>query len=505
MAQARLSVRKIREVLRLKSEAQLSDRQIAAVLGSARSTVQECLRRARAAGLSWPLPELAEDELQERLYPRTPSPPRYPTPDFEAIQRELATKGVTRMLLWQEYKAQHPEGCQYSAFCRDYEAWLGRQDAVMRFEHVPGDKLFVDYAGKTMAVVDRHTGEIQVAQVFVATLGASHYTYVEATLTQTVADWLAAHVRSLEYFGGIPRAIVPDNLKSGVRRHCRYEPDLNPSYQDFAEHYGVAILPARVRKPRDKAKVEVGVQGVERWIMAPLRQRTFFSLSELNVALREQLERYNERPLSREAGTRRSRFCELDQPALRPLPVQRYEYATWKRAKVFLDYHIEHERRYYSVPYRLIGKSVELRISAHTIEVYYRGQAVARHVKGSGSRRFMTEPGHRPERHRAVIEMSHERLLERAEAIGPATAALLREQTARRVHPEEALRASLGILRLAHDFSAGALEHACQRALELKAYSYRAVRTLIIAPASPTPATTPTPAHDNVRGADYFS
>ncbi|HKB46295.1 MAG TPA: IS21 family transposase [Ktedonobacterales bacterium] len=505
MAQARLSVRKIREVLRLKNEARLSDRQIAAVLGSARSTVQECLRRARTAGLSWPLPDLDEDELHERLYPRTPSAPRYPTPDFEAIQRELATKGVTRLLLWQEYKAQHPEGCQYSAFCRDYDAWLGRQDAVMRFEHVPGDKAFVDYAGKTMAVVDRHSGEIQVAQVFVAALGASHYTYVEATLTQTVADWLAAHVRSLEYFGGVPRAIVPDNLKSGVRCPCRYEPDLNPSYQDFAEHYGVAILPARVRKPRDKAIVEVGVQGVERWIMAPLRHRTFFSLGELNVALREQLEGYNDRPLSRETGTRRSRFLELERPALRPLPLQRYEYATWKRAKVFLDYHIEHERRYYSVPYRLIGKSVDLRISAHTIEVYYRGQSVARHVKAAGSRRFITEPGHRPERHSAVIELSHERLLERAEAIGPSTAALLREQTARRVHPEEALRASLGILRLAHDFSAGALEHACQRALELKAYSYRAVRTLIIAPAAPSPTSTPTPAHDNVRGAGYFS
>jgi transposase len=500
-----LSVRKIREVLRLKSEARLSDRQIAAVLGSARSTVQECLKRARTAGLSWPLPELTDEELQERLYPRAASVLRYPTPDFEAIQRELATKGVTRMLLWQEYKAAHPDGCQYSAFCRDYDAWLGRQDAVMRFEHTPGEKLFVDYAGKTMAVVDRHTGEVKVAEVFVAALGASHYTYVEATLTQTVADWLGAHVRALEYFGGLPRAIVPDNLKSGVHRACRYEPDLNPSYQDFAEHYGVAILPARVRKPRDKAKVEVGVQGVERWIMAPLRHRTFFSLGELNAALREQLEPYNERPLSRELGTRRSRFIELDRPALRPLPVQRYEFASWKRAKVFLDYHIEHERHYYSVPYRLIGKSVDLRITAHTIEVFYRGQAVARHMKGSGSRRFITEPGHRPERHRAVIEMSHERLLERAEAIGTATATLLREQTARRVHPEEALRACLGILRLAHDFSAGALEDACKRALELKTYSYRAVRTLIIAPASPPPTSTPTPTHDNVRGADYFT
>ncbi len=506
MAQPRLSVRKIRDVLRLKAEARLSDRQIAAVLGSARSTVQECLRRARTAGVSWPLPEEVDDEaLWGRLYPRAPEPPSYPTPDFARIQGELAHKGVTRKLLWREYRAQYPDGCQYSAFCRDYERWLGRQDAVMRFEHTPGDKLFVDYAGKTMAVIDRHTGEVQIAQVFVAALGASHYTYVEATLTQSVADWLASHVRALEYFGGVPQAIVPDNLKSGVHRACRYEPDLNPSYQDFAEHYGIAILPARVRKPRDKSKVEVAVQGIERWILAPLRHQSFFSLADLNEALRAQLQQYNEQPLSREAGTRRSRFIELDQPALRPLPQRPYEYATWKRAKVFLDYHIEFERRYYSVPYRLIGKSVDLRITRHVIEVYYRGQSVARHLKATGSRRFITEATHRPDRHRAVVDLSHERLLERAEAVGPATATLLREQVSRRAHPDEALRASLGILRLAHDFSASALEQACQRALALQTYSYRAVRTLIITPAaSPPPSTAPV-MHDNVRGARYFT
>jgi transposase len=267
-----LSVRKIREVLRLKSEARLSDREIAEAIGSARSTVQECLRRAKAAGVSWPLPAECDDEaLAVRLYPRAAAVARYPTPDFATIQVELARKGVTRMLLWQEYKAHHPDGCQYSAFCRDYEAWLGRQDAVMRFEHVPGDKLFVDYSGLTMEIVDRASGEVQKAEVFVAALGASNFTYVEASLTQTLADWLGAHVRALAYFGGVTRAIVPDNLKSGVHRACRYEPDLNPSYQDFAEHYGVAILPARVRKPRDKAKVEAAVQGIERWILAPLR------------------------------------------------------------------------------------------------------------------------------------------------------------------------------------------------------------------------------------------
>lgn len=499
-------MRKIREVLRLKAEARWSDRQIAAAIGSARSTVQECLRRARAAGLSWPLPPgCDEDELHARLYPRAVVAPRYPVPDFAAIHAELARKGVTRLLLWQEYKARHPDGCQYSAFCRDYDAWRGRQDAVMRFEHTPGDKLFVDYAGQTMAVVDRHSGAVQAAQIFVAALGASHYTYVEATLTQTVADWLGAHVRALEYFGGSPRAIVPDNLKSGVRRACRYEPDLNPSYQDFAEHYGVAVLPARVRKPRDKAKVEVAVQGIERWILAPLRHATFFSLAELNVALWERLRAYNDRPLSRAAGSRRSRFVALEQAVLQPLPAQPYALATWKKAKVHLDYHVAVERRYYSVPYRLIGKTVDLRLTRHMVEVFYRGQAVAVHRRQDSQRRFVTDPGHRPDRHRAVIELSHERLLERAEAIGPATAAVLREQVHRRTHPDEALRASLGILRLAHDFSSTALEAACGHALALRTYSYRAIRGLIVTPAPATPVAAPIPAHANVRGARYFT
>jgi transposase len=501
-----LSVRKIREVLRLKAEARLSDREIAAAIGSARSTVQECLRRARAAGIDWPLPPECDDEtLTRRLYPKALTPERYPTPDFATVHGELVRKGVTRMLLWQEYKARHPDGCQYSAFCRDYEHWLGRQDAVMRFEHAPGDKLFVDYSGLTMSIVERSSGEVHSAEIFVAALGASNFTYVEASLTQTLADWLGAHVRALEYFDGVTQAIVPDNLKSGVRRACRYEPDLNPSYQDLALHYGVAILPARVRKPRDKAKVEVAVQGIERWILAPLRHCTFFSLAELNAALREQLERYNDRPLSREAGTRRSRFLELDRPALKPLPAQRYQYATWRKAKVHLDYHVEVERRYYSVPYRLIGKSVDLRLTVHMVEVFYRGQAVATHRRQDGAHRFITDPIHRPERHRAVIELNHERLLERAEAIGPATAAVLREQVHRRTHPDEALRTSLGILRLAHDFSTGALERACTHALEFKTFSYRAIRALIVAPPMPAPESSPTPEHDNVRGARYFT
>ena len=296
MAQARLSMRKIREVLRLKFEVGLSDQQIAHAVGASRSTVQECLRRCREAGIGWPLPaELDGAALIARLYRREAPASGVAMPDFAAVHRELAHRGVTRLLLWQEYKAAHPEGLQYTAFCIQYRRWLSTQELVFRQVHAPGDKLFVDYAGQTACVTDRNTGEIRQAQVFVAVLGASNYSYAEATWTQALPDWLGSHVRALAYLGGAPRAIVPDNLKSGVTRAHRYEPDLNPAYAEFAEHYGVAILPARVQRPRDKAKVEAGVLVVERWILARLRHQTFFSLGELNKTIHELLEQLNTR------------------------------------------------------------------------------------------------------------------------------------------------------------------------------------------------------------------
>jgi transposase len=363
VAQARLPVRKIREVLRLKA-AGVSDRKIAGAVGSSRSTVQECLRRAREAGIAWPPDEsLDEQTLQERLYRRRIPASIRPQPDFAHVHQELSRRGVTRLLLWEEYKAATPGGWQYSVFCEQYRRWLAKQELVLRANHAPGDKLFVDYAGQSVPITDRHTGEQREAQIFVAVLGCSNYTYAEATWSQKRPDWLGSHARALEYFRGAPAAIVPDNLRSGVKRSHRYEPELNPSYQDFAEHYGVAILPARVRKPRDKAKVEAGVLIVERWILARLRNRMFFSLGELNAAIAELLERLNTRAFKKLEGSRRSRFIELDQPALRPLPARAYEFAEWRRAKVHPDYHVEIKRAYYSVPYRLIGEHVDVRLS----------------------------------------------------------------------------------------------------------------------------------------------
>ena len=504
MGQARLPVRKIREVLRLKAEG-FSDRQVAVAIGSARSTVQECVKRAREAGLAWPLaPELEEAALHDRLYRRAVALSRTPQPDFARLHAELSRRGVTRLLLWEEYKGEHPEGWQYSVFCDQYRRWLARQELVLRQAHVPGDKLFVDYAGQTVAITDRHSGEVREAQIFVAVLGASNYTYAEATWSQSLPDWLGSHVRALQSFGGVPRAIVPDNLKSGVTKARRYEPELNPAYQDFAEHYAVAILPARVRRPRDKAKVETGVLVVERWMLARLRHRVFFCLGELNGVLRELLERLNTRAFKKIEGNRRSRFEQLERAALRPLPARPYEFGEWKKAKVHPDYHIEVGRAYYSVPYALIGQTVDVRLTASGVEIFHQGRRVAVHARASERGQRHTRRDHRPERHIAVIDRTLAYTVEQARRIGTATVTLIQAQASRRRHPEETLRSAQGILRLARDFNAERLERACERALSLRVYTYRAVRSLIETPESPARQPALDLPHEHVRGAQYF-
>ena len=504
MAQQRLPVRKIREVLRLRAEG-ISDRQIAVAIGCARSTVQDCVRRCREAGLVWPLPvELTEETLYARLYFRQVPLSKTPAPDFARLHAELKRRGVTRMLLWQEYKAAQPDGWQYSEFCEQYRCWLGRQDVVLRQTHRPGEKLFVDYAGQTIPVTDRLTGLVRQAQIFVAVLGASNYTYAEATWTQALPDWLGSHTRALAFFGGVPAAIVPDNLKSGVVAPCRYEPALNPSYQDFAEHYGVAILPARVRKPRDKAKVEGGVLIVERSILARLRDLTFFSLAELNQAITALLAELNAKPFQQREGNRLSLFEAEERAALRPLPADPYEFAQWKKAKVHLDYHVQVDGAFYSVPHALVGKTVDVRLTARGVEILHRQVRVATHRRSAQRGQFTTEAAHRPERHSAVVELSHEKLVQRALAVGPATVEVLTQLVQRRRHPEEALRASLGILRLAKDFSPAQLEAAAERAVALGAFSYRALRALITTPNPSTPPPMPPLMHANVRGGDYF-
>jgi len=507
MAQARLSMRKLKEVARLRYEAGRTLEEIATAAGVARSTVQTALARMLRAGVSWPWPvDISEEALHERLYPKKPGPaPVMALPDFAAMRQELSRKGVTRRLLWREYRDQHAAGLEYSQFCELYRRWRKTQDAVMRFSHEPGDKLFVDYAGMTLPLIDRHTGEVRPVQIFAAALGHSGYTFTEATASQTAPDWLASHSRAFAFFGGVPQAIVPDNLKSGVLRAHRYDPDLNPAYQDLAAHYGVTILPARAATPRDKASVESAVQVVERWILAPLRDVEFFSLAQINAAIAPLLAALNDAAFQKREDSRRIVFETIERPALRPLPERAYEYATWKKAKVHVDYHVELDRRYYSVPHGLIGRTVDVRVTDRTVEIFDHGQRVAAHLKGTHKGQFRTDAAHRPEGHQAVVELNHERVLQRAEAIGAATAAVIRAQADRRTHRDETLRSSLGILRLAKDFSSEQLEAACRRALGLKSLSYRAIATLIKTAPAQTPLPLPKIEHANVRGPDYFA
>jgi transposase len=503
-------MRMIREVLRLKFECGLSDRRIAKSTGIARSTIGEYVRRFQAAGLVWPLSEALQDPLLEScLFPPPPSLPREqrPVPDWPGVHAEMRRKGVTLFLLWQEYKAEHPDGFQYSWFCDTYQAWRSRRDWVMRQTHRAGEKLFVDFCGQTVPITDPHTGEIRSAQVFVAVLGASSYTYAEAVETQGLADWIGAHVRAFAFFAGVPEVLVPDNLASGVTKPCRYEPDINSTYAEMAAHYGVAVVPARVRKPKDKAKVEAGVLLVERWVLARLRHQVFCSLTALNRAIAELVEALNLRPFKKLPGCRRSAFEQQDRPALKPLPTVPYEFAQWKQAKVHVDYHVEVEGHYYSVPHTLVGRKLDLRYTATTVEAFHQGQRVACHPRVDLRGRHTTLESHMPPHHRHA-KWSPQRLIHWAEKSGPATAQLITAILHSRRHPEQGYRSCLGILRLGERFGESRLEAACQRALSIKALSYRSVESILshgldaqpLIPEQPASR----PSHDNLRGPEYF-
>jgi transposase len=505
-------MRKIKDVLRLRFEAGLSQRQIARSCGLGKTTVIECLRRFEQSGLLWPAAaELDEATLERTLYP---PPPGVATdcralPDWASVHRELRRKGVTLTLLWHEYKAGHPEGFQYSWFCDQYRAWAGTLDVVMRQEHRAGEKLFVDYAGQTVEVVDRHSGEVRQAQIFVAVLGASNYTYAEATWTQQLPDWIGAHVRAFEFLGGTSEVVVPDNLRSAVSKAHRYEPDLNPTYAELARHYGVAVLPARARRPRDKAKAEVAVQMVERWILAVLRHRSFFSLAELNREIARLLERLNTRPFKKLPGSRRALFEQLDRPALRPLPAQPYVFAEWKKVRVNIDYHVEVDGHYYSVPYALVRKQLEARFTARTVECFYKGQRVASHLRSSLKGRHTTVAEHMPASHRHYAEWTPQRLIRWAEKMGPATAAVIQTILERRVHPQQGFRSCLGILRLGKGFGEERLEAACRRALRLGACSYKSIESILRQgldrKALPEPQERELSIeHANLRGSQYY-
>lgn len=513
MPRPHISMRKIREVLRLSQHEGLSLRQVAASLQLPFTTVGDHVRRARAAGLSWPLPEdLDDDALEARLFASAapPADPR-PLPEWQKVHRELRRPGVTLMLLWLEHREAHPDGYAYSQFCAHYRRWQRGIDLVMRQEHKAGEKLFVDFPGRTIPIYDDRTGErVLEAELFVAVLGASSYLYAEALPSQELMHWVAAHTHAFEALGGCPAIVVCDNLRSGVTRPHRYEPDVNATYQEMAAHYRVAILPARSYKPRDKAKAENGVLLAERWIMARLRDRRFGSLGEANAAIAGLVAWVNDRPFRRLAGSRRELFEQIDRPALRPLPPTRYEFATWRRAKVNIDYHVEvrADRHYYSVPYRLVGEAVDVRLSARAVEVFHRHRRVASHLRAH-TPGHTTDPAHMPESHRRHAAWTPGRIVAWAAQAGPATARLAEAIMAARPHPEQGFRSCLGIIRLGERYGTDRLEAACTRALAVRALGYRSVESILragldrqpLAPERPAP---PHPAHDNLRGPDYY-
>jgi len=515
MATDRLPMRKIREILRLKAVAQRSHREVARSLGISAGTVASVVGRARLTGVTWAQVEtLSDDVLDRTLY----GPPAgavddagRPEPDVAYLHRELRRPGVTLELLHVEYLAQYPTGYRYSAFCARYRTWRARQRPSMRQVHRAGEKAFVDYAGQRPTIVDPTTGEVVPVELFVAALGASNYTFAEATRTQQSADWIASHTQAVEYFGGVPGAWVPDQLRTGVTVPCRYEPGVQRTYADWAAHYQTVILPARPAKPRDKAKVEVAVQVAERWILARLRHEVFTSLVALNARIRDLLTDLNARPMKGYGGqSRRDLFEAFDRPALRPLPVDRFVHADWLEARVNIDYHVEVARHYYSVPHALIHAQVDVCVSATTVAVFHRGTRVALHTRSGVPGRHTTVAAHMPHAHRAHLEWSPSRLLRWAATIGPATAALVEAILASRPHPEQGYRSCLGLLRLDKRYGAARVNAACARALAAGARSYRHVDSILRhgldrqAAQLVLPASRSLGVHAHVRGPAYY-
>jgi transposase len=509
----RLSMRKTKEILRLHWGLGLGKRQISRACNVSPSTVVDYIRRAENAGLSWPLPDDIDDTtIEALLFP--PEPPKGTSlrcmPSMEEIHRELRKKGVTLQLLWMEYKEKHPEGYQHSQFCELYRRWAKTLDLSLRQEYRAGEKMFIDFAGKGIPIVEPATGEITKAEVFVAVLGASNYTYAEAVASQDLPSWISAHVGAFEYFGGVTEILIPDNLRSGVTKACRYEPDLNPTYREMAEFYGTVVIPARPNKPRDKAKVEAGVLLVTRWITAALRNHTFFSLAEVNERIRELLERLNTRRFKKLNTSRKELFETIEKSSLRPLPLTRYQYAEWKKATVNIDYHIEVDGHFYSVPYQLVRKQVEVRLTSTTLAVLSHSRRIVTHQRSYQKGKFTTLNEHRPKSHQRYLEWTPSRIISWAEKTGTSTAKLVETIMSTKQHPEQGFRSCMGILSLGKKYSTERLEAASKRAIAIRACSYKSVKSILqnnldkVALPDQKEVTIVIE-HDNIRGEKYFA
>ena len=510
MPRPHTTMRKIRDVLRLVLRDNVSRRTAARSLSVPRSSVNDLVARAATASLTWEVAnELDDVQLAARLFHHVAKETSRPQPDFELIHKELPKKGVTLSLLWVEHLELHPDGYGYSQFCHLYRTWQRHLDVVMRQNHKAAEKLFIDYPGMTIPIYrdDDLTLDFE-AELFVAVLGSSSYTFATATRSQQLPDWIAAHVAAFEFLGGCPEILVPDNLRSGVTKASRYEPDVNATYREMAEHYGVVVIPTRPHKPRDKAKVEVGVQIVERWIIAALRHWRFTSLEACNDEIERLLTLINDKPFKKLAGSRRSLFEEIDRPALRPLPSEPYEFATWKRARVSIDYHLASDRHFYSVPYRLAGEVLDVRTSANVVEIFANNKRVASHKRSYTRAFYVTDPAHMPESHRRHLEWTPSRILGWAAKSGPDVAGFIEALMVSRPHPEQGYRSALGVMRLERKYGAQRLNDACARALCVKSLSYKSVASILQHGLDQQPLRSEPPrarvVHHNLRGPNYY-
>lgn len=513
MSTVPITMKKLKDILRLKYGLKLTHRQIATSLSISPSVVSRYAARAAHMGITdWPLDESWDDVTLKRTFLNTKAPlKKHSLPDWQQVHDELTQhKFTTLQLMWEEYADTHPAGhYSYNHYCRMYRGWCKTRRLSMRQTHYAGEKLFVDYCGPTLPIINPDTGEYRYAQVFVAVLGASNYTYAEATWTQQLEDWVMSHVRCFEFLGGVPHMVIPDNLKSGVNKACRYEPELNPTYHQLSEHYDTAVIPARPYKPKDKAKAEVGVQIVERWIMGKLRKETFFSLKQLNQRIAELLVWMNDKVMKQYDTSRRDLFERLDRPALKPLPTQPYQYTYIKKVRVNIDYHIEIEKHYYSVPYPLVGKVLEAHVSGQLVRLSYEGKTVSTHPRAYQAGRHTTQHRHMPTAHQKQ-QWSPARFEQWASRIGPHTLALVQDYLRSRKHPEQAYRVCLGLLNLSSKYSNVRLENACHRALATGAKRLKSITSMLQKGLDNAPL----PAeqgdllsaikHTNIRGNDYY-
>lgn len=511
MSAERLPMRKLREILRLKLEAGLSGRAIARSCGLSSSTISEYLGRVAVAKLTWPLPPELDDDaaLTRLLFPQEASPLRKrPEPDWIRVHQELRRKHVTKLLLWQEYREQQPRGYEYSQFCDRFSRWAATSAVTMRQIHRAGEKMFVDFSGDGIDIVDPQTGECHLAKLFVAVLGASNLTYVEPALSEDLPTWIGCHVRAFAFFGGVSEITVPDNLRSGVKRADYYDPELNPTYAEMGRHYDTVIIPARSRKPRDKAKVEQGVLLAERWILAVLRNRIFHSLEELRDAIKPLLERLNNRPMQKLKKSRRELFDAVERSALRPLPATPYEFATWTKPRVHIDYHVEFDAHYYSVHYSHVGNQIHLRATETTVEMLFGGRRIASHVRSFVPYTHTTNPEHMPKSHREFGAWSPMRIVEWARTVGPHTEELIKEIMSSRKHPVQGYRSCMGVMALKKSFPNDRLERACARAVRFRAFSRRSVLAILKhkldAIDDVVEVQRELPLHGNTRGGGYY-